>query len=297
MTTVGAKALPGIDAARAGRSRRGWAAIFRHNELTLLGGGFLLFVIIVSVAAPWLAPHDPVKIDIPQRLQAPSLAHPFGTDEFGRDLLTRVMYGGRPVLLTGLLSVLAAMLAGTAIGVVAGYLGGHVDNLLMRLIDVMLSFPAVLLAILIVASLGTGVANAIIAITFSLIPTFARVARALTLSLAVDQFVLAARAVGASGLRVVVRHILPNLLPPLIVQATAMLAIAIAFASALSFLGLGVEPPTPDWGLMVSEGQRLIYDALWAPFFPGLAITLTVLAVNFLGDGLRDRLDPTLRNR
>jgi len=297
MTTAGAKALPGIDASQAVRPSRRWAAFLRHNELTLLGGGFLLFVIIVSVAAPWLAPHDPVKIDIPQRLQAPSLAHPFGTDEFGRDLLTRVMYGGRPVLLTGLLSVLAAMVAGTTIGVVAGYLGGHVDNLSMRLIDVMLSFPAVLLAILIVASLGTGVANAIIAITFSLIPTFARVARALTLSLAVDQFVLAARAVGASSLRVIGRHILPNLLPPLIVQATAMLAIAIAFASALSFLGLGVEPPTPDWGLMVSEGQRLIYDALWAPFFPGLAITLTVLAVNFLGDGLRDRLDPTLRNR
>ncbi|WP_287483603.1 ABC transporter permease [Caldilinea sp.] len=288
--------MPGINASQAVHPLRRWAVFLRHNELTLLGGGFLLFVIIVSVAAPWLAPHDPIKIDIPQRLQAPSLAHPFGTDEFGRDLLTRVMYGGRPVLLTGLLSVAAAMVVGTMIGVVAGYLGGHVDNLFMRLIDVMLSFPAVLLAILIVASLGTGVANAIIAITFSLIPTFARMARALTLSLTVDQFVLAARAVGASDLRIVGRHILPNLLPPLIVQATAMLAIAIAFASALSFLGLGVEPPTPDWGLMVSEGQRLIYDALWVPFFPGLAITLTVLAVNFLGDGLRDRLDPTLRN-
>jgi peptide/nickel transport system permease protein len=296
MTTAEAKALPEIDASQAVHPSWRWAAFLRHNELTLLGGGFLLFVIIVSVAAPWLAPHDPIKIDIPQRLQAPSLAHPFGTDEFGRDLLTRVMYGGRPVLLTGLLSVAAAMVVGTMIGVVAGYLGGHVDNLFMRLIDVMLSFPAVLLAILIVASLGTGVANAIIAITFSLIPTFARMARALTLSLTVDQFVLAARAVGASDLRIVGRHILPNLLPPLIVQATAMLAIAIAFASALSFLGLGVEPPTPDWGLMVSEGQRLIYDALWVPFFPGLAITLTVLAVNFLGDGLRDRLDPTLRN-
>ncbi len=297
MTTVGMKALPGIDAAQATQVRRRWTAFLRQNEWTLLGGGFLLFVIVVSVAAPWIAPHDPVKIDIPQRLQSPSLAHPFGTDEFGRDLLTRVLYGGRPVLLTGLLSVLAAMAAGTAIGVIAGYVGGGVDNLLMRLIDVMLSFPAVLLAILIVASLGTGVANAIIAITFSLIPTFARVARALTLSLAVDQFVLAARAVGATHTRIIGRHILPNLLAPLIVQATAMLAIAIAFASALSFLGLGVEPPTPDWGLMVSEGQRLIYDALWVPFFPGLAITLTVLAVNFLGDGLRDRLDPTLRNR
>lgn len=297
MTTVGVKALPGIDAPQATQLRRRWAAFLHQNEWTLLGGGFLLFVVVVSVAAPWIAPHDPVKIDIPQRLQSPSLAHPFGTDEFGRDLLTRVLYGGRPVLLTGLLSVLAAMAAGTAIGVVAGYVGGGVDNLLMRLIDVMLSFPAVLLAILIVASLGTGVANAIIAITFSLIPTFARVARALTLSLTVDQFVLAARAVGATHIRIIGRHILPNLLAPLIVQATAMLAIAIAFASALSFLGLGVEPPTPDWGLMVSEGQRLIYDALWVPFFPGLAITLTVLAVNFLGDGLRDRLDPTLRNR
>jgi peptide/nickel transport system permease protein len=167
----------------------------------------------------------------------------------------------------------------------------------MRLIDVMLSFPAVLLAILIVAALGTGVPNAIIAVTFSLVPTFARVARALALSLTLEQFVVASHAIGATGPQIIWRHLLPNLLPPIIVQATAMLAIAVAFASALSFLGLGVEPPTPDWGLMVSEGQRLIYDALWVPFFPGLAITLTVLAVNFLGDGLRDRLDPTLRNR
>jgi ABC-type dipeptide/oligopeptide/nickel transport system permease subunit len=201
------------------------------------------------------------------------------------------------VLLTSFLSVLAAAVAGTAIGTLAGYLGGQVDNLLMRLIDVMLSFPAVLLAILIVAALGTGVPNAIIAVTFSLVPTFARVARALALSLTLEQFVVASHAIGATGPQIIWRHLLPNLLPPIIVQATAMLAIAVAFASALSFLGLGVEPPTPDWGLMVSEGQRLIYDALWVPFFPGLAITLTVLAVNFLGDGLRDRLDPTLRNR
>jgi peptide/nickel transport system permease protein len=298
MTTAGSQltnTTPKV--VQAATPRRRWSSFFRHNEAVVLSGLFLLLIVLLSLAAPVLTPHDPVTIDIPQRLQPPSLAHPFGTDEFGRDLLTRVLYGGRPVLLTATLSVLAAMAIGTAMGILAGYLGGIVDNVLMRLVDVMLSFPAVLLAILIVAALGTGIANAIIAISFSLIPTFGRVARALTMSLAVDQFVLAARATGARDSRVIARHILPNMLPPIIVQATAMLAIAIAFAAALSFLGLGVEPPTPDWGLMVSEGQRLIYDAFWVPFFPGLAITLTVLAINFLGDGLRDRLDPTLRNR
>lgn len=279
------------------RQAQRWKTLVDRHLAATVGGLFLLFVLLCSVAAPLFSPYDPIQIDIPQRLQAPSWPHLFGTDEFGRDLLTRVLYGGRPVLLTSFLSVLAAAVAGTAIGTLAGYLGGQVDNLLMRLIDVMLSFPAVLLAILIVAALGTGVPNAIIAVTFSLVPTFARVARALALSLTLEQFVVASHAIGATGPQIIWRHLLPNLLPPIIVQATAMLAIAVAFASALSFLGLGVEPPTPDWGLMVSEGQRLIYDALWVPFFPGLAITLTVLAVNFLGDGLRDRLDPTLRNR
>ncbi|MCX6042960.1 MAG: ABC transporter permease [Caldilinea sp.] len=297
MTTVRLPRTAAGHAPAVTRQAQRWKALVSHNLAATVGGLFLLFVVFCSVAAPLLSPYDPIQIDIPQRLQAPSWPHLFGTDEFGRDLLTRVLYGGRPVLLTSFLSVLAAAVAGTAIGTLAGYLGGQVDNLLMRLIDVMLSFPAVLLAILIVAALGTGVPNAIIAVTFSLVPTFARVARALALSLTLEQFVVASHAIGATGPQIIWRHLLPNLLPPIIVQATAMLAIAVAFASALSFLGLGVEPPTPDWGLMVSEGQRLIYDALWVPFFPGLAITLTVLAVNFLGDGLRDRLDPTLRNR
>ncbi len=297
MTTVRLPRTAAGHAPAVTRQAQRWKALVSHNLAATVGGLFLLFVVFCSVAAPLLSPYDPIQIDIPQRLQAPSWPHLFGTDEFGRDLLTRVLYGGRPVLLTSFLSVLAAAVAGTAIGTLAGYLGGQVDNLLMRLIDVMLSFPAVLLAILIVAALGTGVPNTIIAVTFSLVPTFARVARALALSLTLEQFVVASHAIGATGPQIIWRHLLPNLLPPIIVQATAMLAIAVAFASALSFLGLGVEPPTPDWGLMVSEGQRLIYDALWVPFFPGLAITLTVLAVNFLGDGLRDRLDPTLRNR
>jgi peptide/nickel transport system permease protein len=273
------------------------AFLRRHNALTIAGALCLLLILISTIAAPLLTTKDPTAIDIPARLQPPSLAYPFGTDEFGRGILTRVLYGGRPVLVVSMLSVLAATLLGTTLGMIAGYFGGRVDNVLMRIIDVMLSFPAILLAILIVAVLGTGVANAVIAITFSLIPTFARLARAVAMSLAQDQYVLAAQAIGAHDSRIIIRHVLPNLLPPVIVQATSMLAIAIAYASALSFLGLAVEPPTPDWGLMVSEGQRLIFDAIWVPLFPGLAITLTVLSVNFLGDGLRDQLDPALRNR
>jgi ABC-type dipeptide/oligopeptide/nickel transport system permease subunit len=199
--------------------------------------------------------------------------------------------------LTSFLSVLAAAVAGTAIGTLAGYLGGaQVDNLLMRLIDVMSSFPAVLLASSDRRCAGHRVPNAIVAVTFSLVPTFARLRQ----RAGAEPHPRTVRGRLTRHRRhrpqIIWRHLLPNLLPPIIVQATAMLAIAVAFASALSFLGLGVEPPTPDWGLMVSEGQRLIYDALWVPF-SSLAITLTVLAVNFLGDGLRDRLDPTLRNR
>jgi peptide/nickel transport system permease protein len=276
----------------------GWLRMLKkQNALTLSGSLCLLLILICTLGAPLLTTNDPTAIDIPSRLQSPSAEFPFGTDEFGRDLLTRVLYGGRPVLLVSLISVLASTLLGTALGVISGYFGGTIDNILMRTVDVMLSFPAILLAILIVAVLGTGAANAIIAITFSLTPTFARLARALALSLSQDQFVLASRAIGAHDTRIILRHLLPNLLSPVIVQATAMLAIAIAYASALGFLGLGVEPPTPDWGLMVSEGQRLIFDAIWVPLFPGLAITVTVLSVNFLGDGLRDQLDPALKNR
>jgi ABC-type dipeptide/oligopeptide/nickel transport system permease subunit len=281
---------------RSGISAR-VVGFWRNNEVVTLSALFFGLVVISAIFAPWIAPYDPVKVDIPSRLIAPSGAHWFGTDEFGRDLLSRVIYGGRPVLVTGLLSVVTALIVGTVIGTVAGYRGGWFDELLMRTMDIMLSFPAILLAILIVAALGVGLTNTIIAVSFSMIPTFARLARSIVLSLIHEQYVLASQSVGAGESGILLRHILPNLSPPLIVQATAMLAIAISYASALSFLGLGVEPPTPDWGLMVSEGQRLIFDAIWIPFFPGLAITLTVLSVNYLGDGLRDHLDPRLRNR
>lgn len=279
------------------RGRRRILSFARRHELAAIGAVFFLAVVFCAIFAPWLTPFEPDVVDIPNRLQSPGWPHLFGTDEFGRDLLTRVLYGGRPILIIGLVSVLGAMLVGTLIGMIAGYVGGQTDNLLMRLMDVMLSFPAILLAILIVAALGAGVTNAIIAIAFSMIPTFARLARSIVLVLTLDLYVLAARSVGATNGRILRQHIFPNMIPPIIVQATAMLAIAISYSAALSFIGLGVEPPTADWGLMVSEGQRLIFDAIWIPFFPGLAITLTVLAVNYVGDGLRDQLDPTMRNR
>ena len=270
---------------------------WRKNEVATLGGIFFGLVVLAAIFAPWITPYDPVKIDIPSRLISPSAGHWFGTDEFGRDLLTRVIFGGRPVLITGLFSVLTALVIGTVIGTLAGYRGGWPDELLMRVMDIMLSFPAILLAILIVAALGVGLTNTIIAVSFSMIPTFARLARSIVITLMHEQYVLASHSIGARHREILLRHILPNMSPPLIVQSTAMLAIAISYSSALSFLGLGVEPPTPDCGLMVSVGQRLIFDAIWIPFFPGLAITLTVLSVNYLGDGLRDHLDPRLRNR
>lgn len=276
---------------------RQFAVLRQKYELALIGGCFFALVVLSALFAPWISPYDPIKQDIPSRLLTPSALHWFGTDESGRDLFARVLYGGRPILMTGIASVLIALVIGMVIGTAAAYRGGLLDDVLMRLMDIVLSFPTILLAILIVASLGTGLLNTIIAIAFSLMPTFARLVRSIVITLVREPYVVAARSVGTSDWRIIRKHIFPNMIPPIIVQATATLAIAISYSSALSFLGLGVEPPRPDWGLMVSQGQRLIFDAIHIPFFPGLAITLTVLSVNYIGDGLRDHLDPTFRNR
>jgi ABC-type dipeptide/oligopeptide/nickel transport system permease subunit len=230
-----------------------------------------------------------------QRFLLPSGQHWFGTDNLGRDVLSRVLFGGRPVLLTGVTTVLSALSLGVVIGAIGGYQGGWLDNLLMRAMDVMLSFPSVLLAILIVATIGRGQQNVIIAIAFSMVPIFARLVRASVMSVKVEDYVLAATTLGATDSAIIKRHVLPNILAPILVQATALLAVSISTATALNFIGLGVEPPDPDWGLMVSEGQKLLYDAPHVGFFPGMLITITVLSVNFLGDGLRDYLDPKLR--
>jgi ABC-type dipeptide/oligopeptide/nickel transport system permease subunit len=269
----------------------------RQHGLAFAGAVFFILVVLGAIFAPVLTPYEPNAYVIEARLQTPNLAHPFGTDEFGRDLFTRVLYGARPVLISGVLSVLVAMVIGTAIGTISAYWGGRVDQTLMRLMDVMLSFPAILLAILIVATLGSGLLNITVAIAFSMIPTFARLVRSIVLTLMHQEYVAASHAVGGTNLHIIRHHVFPNMIPPIIVQATAMLAIAISYESAFGFLGLGVEPPTPDWGLMVNEGQRLIFDAPHVPFFPGLAITLTVMSVNFIGDALRDMLDPKLKNR
>lgn len=273
------------------------SAIWRRYDIALVGGIVFGAILLITILASAVAPYDPMARNIKNRFAPPSLEFAFGTDQLGRDVFSRVIHGGRPILGASFSALVCALAAGALIGVAAGYLGGRLDTALMRLMDVMLSFPSILLAILIVATLGVGLLNVTVAIGFSMVPVFARLARSIVITLVYEEYVAAARSLGAHDLHIIWKHILPNMMPPIIVQASAMLAVAIGVASALNFIGLGVEPGTPDWGMMVAEGQRLIFDAPHVPLFPGLAITITVLSVNFLGDGLRDHLDPKLRRR
>lgn len=263
--------------------------------MATIGAVFVAMMAFGAVFAPLLTPYDPTLPRIPERFQRPTVGHILGTDDLGRDIAARILYGGRTTLAAGLASVVVAALLGGAIGVAAGYAGGRVDNLLMRAMDVILSFPAILLSILIVASLGAGMINLVGAIAFSLTPSFARIVRAIVLGIVTQDHIVASRALGASGTHIVRAHIVPNTLPLLLVQATATIAVAISTGAALNYLGLGVEPPTPDWGLMVSEGQKHVFSAAYIPLIPGVFITLTVLSVNFIGDALRDFLDPIFK--
>jgi len=277
---------------RAARHARRFTRRFRAATI---GIAFVAFIALGTISAPLLTPYNPTLPRIRERFQPPNARYVLGTDDLGRDIATRVLYGGRTTLAAGFLSVVVAMLAGSAIGIAAAYRGGWLDNLLMRAMDVMLSFPAILLAILIVASLRPGMLNLVVAIAFSLVPSFARLVRSVVLGLVVQEHVTASRALGASDWHIVMRHIVPNTAPLVLVQATAMLAVAVSTGAALNYLGLGVEPPQPDWGLMVSEGQKHVFSAAYIPLIPGVFITLTVLSVNFVGDALRDYLDPVLR--
>ena len=277
------------------RARLG--VIWRRYDIALLSSAIFAFILLVTVLASVVAPYDPMARNIKNRFAPPSRENAFGTDQLGRDVFSRVIHGGRPILSASVSAVVCALAAGTAIGVCAGYLGGWLDTALMRLMDVMLSFPSILLAILIVATLGVGLLNVTVAIGFSMVPVFARLVRSIVITLVHEEYVSAARSLGASDLHIIWKHIFPNMMPPIIVQASAMLAVAIGTASALNFIGLGVEPGTPDWGMMVADGQRLIFDAAHVPLFPGLVITITVLSVNYIGDGLRDHLDPKLRGQ
>ncbi len=261
----------------------------------MAGGVVLLIVIVMTALAPVLSHYDPLEVTAAIRLQPPSLTHLFGTDDFGRDVFTRILYGGRLSLVVGIASVALASVVGTLLGVVAGFYGGVVDTVIMRLMDVMLAFPGILLALAIVAVLGRSLPNVMIAVGISSIPFFTRVVRGSTLSVKQIDYILAARAIGAPTYALMFRHIVPNILSSVIVITTNGVAGAIIAGAALSFLGLGAQPPTPEWGIMLSTGRAFLRQASWVTTFPGLAIMVTVIAINLLGDGLRDVLDPRLK--
>lgn len=262
----------------------------------IIGASILLVILLMTTFAPVITSYEPEALNPRGRLQPPSAEHLFGTDDFGRDIFTRVLYGGRLSLLVGLISVAIACTVGTTLGIISGYYGGIIDIVIMRLMDMMLAFPGILLALAIVAVLGKSLPNVMIAVGISTIPVFTRIVRGSTLSAKQMDFITAAHALGSSHNRIMLRHILPNVITPVIVIATNGIAGAIIAGAALSFLGLGAQPPTPEWGIMLSEGRVYLRAATWITTFPGLAIMVTVLAINLLGDGLRDVLDPRLKD-
>ncbi|MGY1696248.1 MULTISPECIES: ABC transporter permease [unclassified Geodermatophilus] len=285
-----------IPAAAPPRPRwRETLGLLARNPTAAVSAVVLLLIVLVAVFDETLAPDGPNDQDPSRQLQPPSWAHPFGTDEFGRDVFSRVILGAATSLRVGFLSVAFALVVGTLIGLLAGFYGRWVDDTLMRLMDVLFAFPAVLLAIAIVAIRGAGPANAILAIGIVYVPIFARVTRASVLGVREEVYVRASRSVGASDWRLVTRHVLPNAAPPIIVQTSISLAFAVLAEAALSFLGLGPRRPEPSWGLMLADGRGFIEQAWWYTVFPGLAIVVTVLCFNLLGDGLRDVLDPRQR--
>ncbi len=274
--------------------------ILLRNKLSIVGLSIIVALIIIAILAPILAPYPDQALGEPnlkERLQPPSRLHPFGTDHLGRDILSRVIYGTRTSLIVGFSVVFLALLIGVPLGLIAGYFGGKVDLIIMRITDIFLAFPPLLLALLIATTLGRGMINAILALAISWWPWYTRLARGMAISVKERPYVEASRAMGISDWKIMIRHVLPNSLSPLIVQATMDMGSAILEAAALSFLGLGVQPPTPDWGLMVSEGKDYFLNYWWYPVFPGLAIFITVMAFNLLGDAVREVIDPRLRRR
>lgn len=267
----------------------------KRNKMAVGSALFLILLVIVALIAPLLAPYGYNQQNLDEILLSPRTSHWLGTDEFGRDVLSRIIYGSRISLEVGFVAVVFSLIIGGVLGAVAGYYGGKVDNISMRFMDILLAIPGILLAIAIVNALGPGLFNVMIAVGIASIPTYARIVRASVLSIRGQEYVEAARAIGERDKSIIFRCILPNCLAPIIVQSTLGVAWAILSAAGLSFLGLGLQPPTPEWGAMLSEGRQYIFDAYWVTTFPGLAIVLIVLALNIFGDGLRDSLDPRLK--
>jgi peptide/nickel transport system permease protein len=269
--------------------------VFSSNKLTGLGAAIFILVVLVAIFAPQLSSHDPIEQGILHRLKGPSAEFWMGTDAYGRDIYSRLLYGARISLTIGGLAILSAMVIGSAIGIIAGYFGGKTDVVIMQIMDVLLAFPTLILGLIIVAMLGPSMLNMIIAISLTAIPPFARIARAPTIVVKERDFIEACRALGYGNLRIMVYHILPNVLSEILVMASLWLATAIRVEASLSFIGLGVKPPTATWGGMIREGFENILDNPWLSIFPGLAILLVVFSLNLLGDGLRDAIDPKTR--
>lgn len=266
-----------------------------RRRLAMFGVLVLLIVLVMGIFGPAITPYDPNGMDFANRFAKPSLAHPMGTDDFGRDIFSRIIIGAQVSLQVGFVAVSVATIIGTGLGLVAGYGSRLTDEVIMRAMDVLYAFPAILLAIAIMAALGKGIGNAMIAIGLVYIPIFARIARAAVLGIRNEEFIIAAKAMGAGDARILISHVLPNVLSPIIVEITLSLAFAILAEASLSFFGLGTQPPDPSWGRMLSEGRDFFRQSGWMGVFPGLAIFFTVMGFNFLGDGLRDALDPKLR--
>lgn len=270
----------------------------RRKPLGALGGLLVLLLVVTALLAPALAPHDPIKVSSSERLRAPSASHLLGTDDFGRDILSRVIYGARISMLIGLGAVAISTLLAAIIGVLSGYYGGRLDTVMQRCIDTLMAFPAFVILLTIMAMLGQGLGNVILALGIGGVAGNARIIRSAVLAIRSNQYLEVARATGARDWRIIARHVLPNIAAPIMVVATLGLGVAILAESSLSFLGFGVPPPTPSWGAMLSgSGRTYMIQAPWMAVFPGIAISLAVFGFNMLGDALRDLLDPKLRGR
>jgi peptide/nickel transport system permease protein len=269
---------------------------FNTNKASWIGLAIFLIVVVAAIFAPFIAPHDPLDQDVLDRLKPPSAEHLLGTDYYGRDTFSRLLYGARVSLVIGVVSTLIAMTAGTLIGMLAGWRGGRFDTIVMQVMDMLLAFPSLILGLIIVAMLGPSIENIIAAIALTSVPPFARIARAPTIAVKGRDFVEACRSLGFSDTRILAVHILPNIFPEILVMGSLWLANAIRTEASLAFIGLGLKPPTPTWGGMIREGFENILDSAWLAIAPGMAILIVVFALNLLGDGLRDAVDPKLKN-
>jgi peptide/nickel transport system permease protein len=279
----------------AGPWREGWRS-FKKSKISLVGASIVLFFIILAVVGPMIAPEGINEQNLSKRLLAPSSEHWFGTDDFGRDIFSRVIHGASISLRVGFFSVILSVIVGSLLGIIAGYYGRWADTIISRIFDIMLAFPSILLAIAVVAVLGPSLQNALLAIAIINVPNFGRLIRSKVLSVKEEEYIVAAKAIGMRDSRILFSHILPNSMTPIIVQGTLAIATAIIEAAALGFLGLGAQAPAPEWGKMLADARIFLLKAPWTMIFPGLAIMLTVLGFNLMGDGLRDALDPKMKS-